>query len=321
MNHKINALHRNYFYFCHIFKTPIKTALMSALLKNHLKLHFVVLLYGFTAILGKLITLPAAELVWYRMFIAFAVLGAFIWYKKVPINIGGKSIAQIMGVGLVVAFHWITFFHAVKISNVSVTLGCMASTTLFASFLEPIIFRKRIKWIEVFIGLLIIGGLYLIFQFELSYWKGILTALLSAFLAGLFTVLNKLFINKHHPVTISFYEMISGFISIGIFLLAIDTLPGNLLLPSGADIIFVLILGIVCTAYAFVVAVDVMKVLSAYTVILAINMEPVYGILLAFAFFGQSEFMSGGFYMGTVIILAAVFLHPILVKVQKRQNQ
>ncbi|MBR8535824.1 DMT family transporter [Carboxylicivirga sediminis] len=291
---------------------------MNVLLKNHLKLHFVVILYGFTAILGKLITLPAPQMVWYRMIIAFLVLGGYLWYKKMPIAIGTVNILKLMGIGLVVAFHWITFFHAVKISNVSVTLGCMASTTLFASFLEPIIFRKRIKWIEVLIGLVIILGLYLIFQFELTYWKGIITALISAFLAGLFTVLNKIYIDKYHPVTISFYEMLSGFISIGIFLIIIEVLPNNLLIPTNSDIIYILILGIVCTAYAFVVAVDVMKVLSAYTVVLAINMEPVYGILLAFFIFGQSEFMSAGFYLGTLVILAAVFLHPILLRFQKK---
>jgi len=290
---------------------------MNLLLKNHLKLHFVVLLYGITAILGKLISLPSPQMVWYRMFIAFLVLGAVIWFRKIPINIGRKHILKIMGVGLVVAFHWITFFHAVKISNVSVTLGCMASTTLFASFLEPIIFRKKIKWVEVLIGVIIISGLYLIFQFELSYWQGIITALISAFLAGLFTVLNKIFIDDHHPVTISFYEMISGFLSISIFLVFIDVLPNNLLSPTNMDVIYILILGVACTAYAFVVAVDVMKVLSAYTVVLAINMEPVYGILLAWLIFGQSEFMSGGFYIGTIVILAAVFLHPVIDKIQK----
>lgn len=292
---------------------------MNVLLKNHLKLHFVVILYGFTAILGKLITLPAPQMVWYRMIIAFLVLGGYLWYKKMPIAIGTVNILKLMGIGLVVAFHWITFFHAVKISNVSVTLGCMASTTLFASFLEPIIFRKRIKWVEVLIGLVIILGLYLIFQFELTYWKGIITALISAFLAGLFTVLNKIYIDKYHPVTISFFEMLSGFISIGIFLMIIEVLPNNLLIPTNSDIIYILILGIVCTAYAFVVAVDVMKVLSAYTVVLAINMEPVYGILLAFFIFGQSEFMSAGFYLGTLVILAAVFLHPIILRFQKKQ--
>ncbi len=306
-----------------IFAPPsegIRNSFMNALLKNHLKLHFVVLLYGFTAILGKLITLPAPQMVWYRMLIALVVLGIYLRYKKIHIAIELSSMVKLMGVGVIVAFHWITFFHAVKISNVSVTLGCMASTTLFASFLEPIIFRKRIQWHEVLIGLIIIIGLYLIFQFELTYWKGIITALISAFLAGLFTVLNKLFIDKHHPVTISFYEMASGFISIGIFLFFIGVLPFDLLVPTSTDIIYILILGIVCTAYAFVVAVDVMKVLSAYTVVLAINMEPVYGILLAFFIFGQSEFMSVGFYIGTLVILAAVFIHPFITKIRSKQK-
>ncbi|MCU4173537.1 DMT family transporter [Carboxylicivirga sp. N1Y90] len=294
---------------------------MNKLLKNHLQLHFVVLLYGFTAILGKLISLPSPQLVWYRMFIAAAVLGLIIYYKKLSFNIGWKNILQITAVGIVVAFHWITFFHAVKISNVSVTLGCMASTTLFASFLEPIIFRKKIKWLEVFIGLLIISGLYLIFQFELSYWQGIITALISAFLAGLFTVLNKFFIDKHHPVTISFYEMLSGFGAITIFLAFSGTFDGNLLMPTNMDIVYVLILGLVCTAYAFVVAVDVMKVLSAYTVVLAINMEPIYGILLAWVIFGQSELMSAGFYIGTAVILLAVFLHPLLTHSKTKSKE
>jgi len=293
---------------------------MNVLFKNHLKLHFVVLLYGFTAILGKLITLPAAQMVWYRMLIAFVVLGFVIWFRKIPLQIGWSNILKIMGVGLIVALHWISFFHAVKVSNVSVTLGCLASTTLFASFLEPIIFRKQVKWIEVFIGLVIISGLYLIFQFELSYWQGIITALVSAFLAGLFTVLNKLFIDKQHPVVISFYEMISGFIAIGLFLLFIKGTPDRFLLPTAMDLAYIVILGVVCTAYAFVVAVDVMKLLSAYTVILAINMEPVYGIVLAWLIFGNSELMSAGFYLGTVVILAAVFLHPLLVKKQEKQT-
>ncbi|MBS2097474.1 DMT family transporter [Carboxylicivirga linearis] len=293
---------------------------MNTILKSHFKLHFVVLLYGFTAILGKLVSLPSPQLVWYRMFIAALVLGIFMRLKGIPFAIGKNNIIKIMGVGLVVAFHWITFFGAVKISNVSVTLGCMASTTLFASFLEPIIFRKRIKWIEVLIGIIIISGLYLIFQFELGYLKGILTALTSAFLAGLFTVLNKLFIDKHHPVTISFYEMGSGFAAITIFLAFTGTFNGKMVPPSTMDIVFVLILGVICTAYAFVAAVDVMKVLSAYSVVLAINMEPVYGILLAFAIFGQSEYMSAGFYIGTAVILLAVFLHPVLTRKMNIRN-
>lgn len=285
---------------------------VNELLKNHLKLHFVVFIYGFTAILGKLITLPAAEMVWYRMLIAFAILGLYLTYKKQSVVYSGRVILKMVAVGLIVALHWITFFHAVKISNVSVTLGCLASTTLFTSILEPIIVKRRVKWLELVIGLVIIGGLYLIFQFEFRYKLGILTALTSAFLSGLFTVLNKTFITKYHPVTISFYEMGSGFVGITLFLLLSGGFTSNFVAPATLDWLWLAILGVVCTAYAFVVSVDVMKVLSAYSVVLSVNMEPVYGILMAFFIFKDSEFMSAGFYIGTLVILSAVVLYPFL---------
>ena len=285
---------------------------MSKILKNHLQLHLVVFVYGFTAIIGKLILLPAAEIVWYRMFIAFLFLGMYISIRKIPVSYSPEIIFKLIGVGVIVAFHWITFFHAVKISNVSVTLGCLASTTLFTSILEPIILRRRFIWLEVVIGLLIITGLYLIFQFEFRYKMGIITALVSAFLAGLFTVLNKTFIDKHHPVSISFYEMVSGFISITFFLLLTGSFNTGMPVPTLADGLWLLTLGVVCTAYAFVMTIEVMKVLSAFTVVLSINMEPVYGIIMAYFIFKDSEFMSGGFYAGTIIILSAVFLYPII---------
>jgi drug/metabolite transporter (DMT)-like permease len=285
---------------------------MSRVLKNHLQLHFVVFIYGFTAIIGKLVVLPAVEMVWYRTLIAFLSLGVYILVRKIPVSCSPTTIAKLIGIGVVVAFHWITFFHAIKISNASVALGCLASTTLFTSILEPIILRRRVVRLEVIIGLLIIAGLYLIFQFEVRYKMGIVTALTSAFLAGLFTVLNKVFIEKHHPVCMSFYEMVSGFICITFFMLLVGSFKAGIPLPSFSDSLWLLALGVVCTAYAFVVAIKVMKVLSAFTVVLSINMEPVYGIIMAFFIFRGSEFMSGGFYVGTVIILSSVFLYPIV---------
>ena len=285
---------------------------MTQILKNHLQLHLVVFIYGFTAIIGKLISLPAAEMVWYRMFIAFLSIGMYISIRGIPVACSPKIIFKLMGIGVIVALHWITFFHAIKISNVSVTLGCLASTTLFTSILEPIIFRRRVIWLEVVIGVFIIAGLYLIFQFEFRYKMGIITALVSAFLAGLFTVLNKSFIDKYHPVSISFYEMVSGFISITFFLLLTGSFNTGMPVPTLADSLWLLILGVVCTAYAFVMAIKVMKVLSAFTVVLSINLEPVYGIIMACFIFKDSEFMSGGFYAGTIIILSAVFLYPII---------
>lgn len=293
---------------------------MSQILKNHLQLHLVVFIYGFTAILGKLIVLPAAEMVWYRMLIAFLFLGMYISIRKIPVSYSPEIILKLIMIGVVVAFHWITFFHAVKISNVSVTLGCLASTTLFTSILEPIILRRRVIWLEVVIGLLIIAGLYLIFQFEFRYKMGIITALVSAFLAGLFTVLNKTFIDKHHPVGISFYEMASGFISITFFLLFTGSFKTGIPVPTLTDSLWLLTLGVVCTAYSFVMTIEVMKVLSAFTVVLCINMEPVYGIIMAYFIFRDSEFMSGGFYAGTIIILSAVFLYPIISRNQSMKT-
>lgn len=283
-------------------------------LKHYFKLHFVVLLYGFTAILGKIITLPATQIVGYRMLIACASLGIYLLCTKRSLRIGLKESLKIMGIGVVVALHWICFFHAVKISNVSVTLGCMAATSLFVSgCLEPLLLRKKINGLELGIATLIIGGLYLIFRFEMHYWGGILIALTAAFLAGLFTVLNKRVIDKNHSVTITFYEMLSGFIVISIYLFFTGDLA-HLVPPTTPDLTFIFILGVACTAYAFVVSVEVMRVLSAYSVVLAINLEPVYGILLAYAIWGESEQMSLGFYLGTLIILSAVVLHPLLVK-------
>lgn len=285
---------------------------MQATTRNLLKMHLVVFIYGFTAILGKLITLDAIQLVWYRMLIAFLALGIILKLRGRTLRVNRPVFWRLTGIGFVVAFHWITFFHAIKISTISVTLGCLASTTLFTSLLEPALVRRPLVWLEVVTGFLIITGLYLIFQFEPNHIAGIVTALTSAFLAGLFTVLNKMMIAKHRPLVISFYEMGGGFLGITLFMIVNGTFSHGLQVPLLSDWFFLILLGVVCTAYAFAASVKVMDVLSAYTVVLTINLEPVYGILLAFVFFGESELMSGGFYLGTVIILAAVFLFPVL---------
>ncbi|WP_044118025.1 DMT family transporter [Alkaliflexus imshenetskii] len=283
--------------------------------KKHLiHLHIIVFIYGFTAILGRLITLDAISLVWYRMLIAFVTLGLMLLGLKKRIDVSPKSLMVMVGIGFIVAFHWITFFHAIKISTISVALGCLASTTLFTSFLEPAIIRRRISFLEVLTGVVIIIGLYIIFQFEPDHFLGILIALLSAFLAALFTVLNKALVKKHHPVTISFYEMGGGFLAITLFMLVSGSFNAYFPIPKENDLIYLLLLGIVCTSYAFMASVKVMKSLSAYTVVLTVNLEPVYGILMAFFMFGDTEKMSPGFYLGTLIVLSAVFLFPVLRK-------
>ncbi len=303
-----------------IFDLKIKT-LKNLLLTSHIKLHFIVLIYGFTAILGKLITLPAIQLVWFRMLIALITFYLFIRWRRSDLSLSTKQFFKLASIGGIVALHWITFFGAIKIANVSVALGCLATVTLFTSLLEPFFFHKRINALEVIIGLLIILGLYLIFRYETRYTSGVVVALTSAFLAGLFTVLNKKMVIHHQASVISFYEMSGGFLVITIYLILFgrDNFPTKL--PSPADFIYLLLLGTICTAYAFAVQVDVMKHLSAYIVALTINLEPVYGIILAWFLFGESEHMTGGFYVGTTIILVSVLGFPLYNYYLKRKNR
>ncbi len=282
--------------------------------KTHIHLHFVIILLGFTAVLGNLITLEAIHIVWYRMFFAFLGLWLFFLIKKINYFLSFKDIIKLLGIGVIIAFHWIAFFHAIKVSNVSVTLGVMASTTLFTSLMEPLLNRRKILLFEVFIGIVVIAGLYIIFQFEIQYYKGILFALIAAILSGLFAVLNKQVSLKYDPSVISFYEMIGGFGIITIFYISTGNFDVSLLKISIQDLIYISILGFLCTSYAFAAIVKIMQVLSAYNVVLSINMEPVYGIILALIIFGESEQMSPGFYIGAFIIILAVFLYPVLKK-------
>lgn len=286
--------------------------LKKDLLFTWLSLHLVVLIYGFTAILGKLIEIPALELVWYRMMIAILTFFIYLKFRKEVLAVPRRTLFYLFGVGLIIALHWVTFYGAIKLSNVSVTLGCFATTTLYTSFLEPFFYRRRIAIWEVLIGLIIIAGIYMIFRFETRYSMGIAVALVSAFLAGLFTVMNKKLVAKHSAVQISFYEMIGGLIGLSVFI----TVSGRgiivpFIVPSVSDIFYLVILATVCTAFAHTVQVEVMKHLSAFTVTLAINLEPVYGIVMAFFIFGESERMTTGFYLGTLIILLSVIGFPL----------
>ena len=292
----------------------------SQLLKSHLKLHFIVLIYGFTAILGKLINMPATQLVWYRMLIAVMTFYFFLRWKKTDLSINRKQFFKLFGIGIIVALHWITFFGAIKLSNVSVALGCLATATLFTSLLEPFFFHKRINAAEVIVGLMIILGLYLIFRFETRYTSGVIVALISAFLAGLFMVINKKMVINQKASVISFYEMAGGLAAISVYLVFSGWGNIPLKLPTPVDFICLLALGTICTAFAFAVQVDLMKHLSAYIVSLTINLEPVYGIIMAYFLFGETEHMTGGFYIGTIIILTSVLGFPLYHYYLKRRK-
>ncbi|MBL7784428.1 MAG: DMT family transporter [Chitinophagales bacterium] len=287
--------------------------------KDFLQLHFIVLIWGFTGILGKMISLPAVELVNYRMFIAAIGMLAWAIWRKENLRLPFEQLWKVGAVGCIVATHWITFFGAIKASNVAVTLGCMASMTLFTSLIEPFVNRRRLFWVEIILGLIIILGLYIIAQFAFHYYWGIILALSSAFLASLFGVLNQRLLQHTRPTQIAFYEMLTGFILVTIYNSYqhnFTQLPWEL---STSDLICLFILGWVCTSYPFVVSVELLRRLSPFEIVMAINLEPVYSIVLAYFIFGESEYMHFGFYVGALIILVALFLHPVLDKKFKHQ--
>ncbi|RTQ50688.1 DMT family transporter [Hymenobacter gummosus] len=299
------------------------------MLKDYLRLHFIVFLWGFTAILGKLIALPAVELVFYRTLIAAVGLVGLLVLRGLPWRIPTGQALRLLGVGAVVAAHWITFFLAARLSSVSVCLAGMATLALWTSILEPLLLRKKFQPYEILLGLLAMVGLYLVSQAEFDQLLGLGVAILSAGLSALFSVFNARLIKDHPPLRLTLYEMLGACLSIMVFLIGRPAFGGPLpqLAPSPADWLWLLLLAGVCTVYAFSASVELMKRLSAFAVNLTVNLEPIYGIVLAVVMywlrvpgFGQ-ERLSFGFYAGTCLILLSVLVHPLLNQWQLRRRR
>ena len=289
----------------------------TSVTKNLLILHFTVFIWGFTGILGALISINAVQMVWYRVLIASITLFAYFFVTKTSLKVTRKQFLQFFFTGSIVAIHWILFFHAIKVSTVSVTLVCLSSFTLFTAILEPLIKKQRILIPDVLIGLVIILGIYLIFKFESQYTLGIIFGLASALGSSLFATINSTLVQKSDPKIIGFYEITGAFFWITLYRFFDQDMLNETFNLSIQDWIYLGILGTICTALAYVAGVAVMRTLSAFRVALITNLEPVYGILLAFLFFGTKEKMSTGFYLGAALILGAVFLYPIY---KKRKN-
>lgn len=290
-------------------------------LKNYLLLHFIVFIWGFTAILGSLISINAIALVWYRMSIATVLIFVYLLIKKRNFSTEPKAILRFIISGLIIAVHWITFFKAIKVSNVSVAMVVMSTGAFFASLIEPVFFKRKLQVVEILLGLTVIFGLYIIFSFESKYSLGIIYALISAFLSALFSVLNGLYIKKHPAVIISFYQLLFGAAGVSIFLILTKQISITFFYLSISDWIYILILSSICTAYAFIASVKVMKYITPYTVMLTINLEPVYAIVLALIVFGRKEQMHTQFYFGALVVLFVVLLNGIVKKRQKIKSK
>ena len=286
-------------------------------LLNYFHLHFIVFIWGFTAVLGDLISIEAVPLVWHRMLLGSLFVLIYIIYNKGMLKVSLRSLIKFAFVGLLIALHWLAFFSAVKVSNVSITLAMMSTGAFFASFLEPIFFKRKIIAYEVIFGLIVIIGLYIIFKVESEYLSGILLALLASFLGTLFSIFNGMMVKSHNATVISFYELLFGVVFITLYILFTDGFDNTFFNLSGSDWTYLIILASICTAYAFIASVHVMKWISPYTVMLTTNMEPVYGILLALLILGEKEYMSPAFYLGAIIILITVVLNGI-IKTRKK---
>ncbi|WP_081868419.1 DMT family transporter [Flavimarina sp. Hel_I_48] len=289
-------------------------------LRSYLHFHVIVFIWGFTAVLGALITIDAVPLVWYRMLLASITIFLYIKWKGISLKVNRKTLAGFGIAGVIIALHWLTFFGAIKISNVSITLAMISTGAFFTSILEPIFYKRKVIWYEIFFGLVVIFGLYLIFEVETRYTEGIIVALISAFLSSVFTLINGKFAQKYRPSVISVYELSAGVLFISVYLLFSSGFDAQFFQIPGMDWIYLIILATICTAYAFIASVKVMKFLSPYTIMLTVNMEPVYGILLAFVILGNAEQMNTGFYYGALLILSTVVLNGIFKNRRRKKN-
>lgn len=294
---------------------------MNATPADYLKLHLIVVVLGLTAILGRLTDVSALGVVFFRTLIAAAGIGLWMLYKRKTLKISKLNFWRLVGTGALMAAHWMCFFGSARVATVAVSLVCYSTTSFFTSLIEPYFQKRPISWVEVFLGVLVVAGIGFVFAFEYQYITGIILGLIGAFLAAVFSVFNAQFTNQIEAATITFYEMLGAFLSSWLLIpLVILFSAGQTfqLIPSPADWKWLIILGIFCTVFPYIELLHLFKKMTAFTVNLSLNMEPIYGIIVAYFIFGESEKMTGGFYVGAVLILITVVGHPMIERFRRR---
>ena len=295
--------------------------LCASMKKAFIQLHIAVFLAGFTAILGKLITLNEGLLVWYRLLITVVTMGLLLYFKKEFEKLSTKNTVLIFGVGAIVAMHWVCFYGSIKYSNVSVSLTCLSAMGFFTSIFEPLILRTKIDLFEVFLGLLAIAGIYLIFDFYPQYTQGILFGIISALLASLFPIFNKNLLQNFSAKTVTLYEMSGGLLALTLIIpFYLKLFPAEYYLPSVTDWLWLLVLAWLCTVLSFILQLNALKKVSPFTANLTYNLEPIYGIMLAFIIFHENKYFSAGFYYGLALILLAVILQMVKIAIWVRKK-
>jgi drug/metabolite transporter (DMT)-like permease len=283
--------------------------------KAFIQLHLAVLLAGLTGVLGRLISLNAGLLVWYRLLLTAFSLWLLALLRKQSIRIGRRDLWRIFGIGGIAALHWVSFYASIKYSNVSVALLCFSSIGFFTALVEPLVMRHRLDVVELLLGLLVIVGIFFIFQVDPHFKTGIVVGLLSAFLGSLFPVLNKRILQRVSPENVTLYELSGGFLVLTLLMpLYLYLFPSPSLVPGLADWGWLLILSWACTVLAFNLSMSALQKISAFTVNLSYNLEPVYGILLAFLLFREDKYLNDGFYIGFFLILLSIVLQTVRLR-------
>ncbi len=288
--------------------------------KAFIQLHIAVFLAGFTGILGRLITLNEGLLVWYRLLITSASMWLLFSLTKKLQRISFGDILKISGVGFIAAMHWVTFYGAIKYSNVSIALVCFSSVSFFTAIFEPLILRKKLNWIELLLGLITLSGIYIIFHFDTQYKTGIAIGIVSAILAALFPIYNREFLKRINVETMLTWQQTGGFITLSLLMpLYLYQFPSKNFLPGWENLGWLFVLAWTCSVWAFHLSASALKRLSAFTVSLTYNLEPVYGILLAFMVYKENKYLSNEFYLGFVVIAIALLIHLfLLLKVERK---
>jgi len=289
--------------------------------KAFLQLHLAVFFAGFTGILGRLITLNEGLLVWYRLLISAATMWVLFLLMKRIQKIPSIEILKIAGVGFIAAMHWVTFYGSIKSANsVSVGLVCFSSVGFFTALLEPLIFKKRIDVVELLLGIVVMIGIYIIFRFDARYQTGIIIGIISAILGSLFPIYNKLLLQRVNVETLLSYELTGGFLVLTALLpIYLNYFPTQQFLPGWSNFLWLLVLSWICSVWAFQLSANALKKLSAFTVNLTYNLEPVYGILLAFMVYHENKELSRWFYIGFSLIGFALIIHVLMLRKKEKK--
>ena len=291
--------------------------------KNLLLLHFIVLIWGWSPILGKLINLQgvvAYQLVWFRMLITVITVASYILLTKQRIKQPKKDVFKLVGIGAIIAFHWFSFYHAINVSNVSVTLVAFATGTLFTAIIEPVFYKRKIIRYEIAFGMVIIGAIVLIFEVETQNTWGIIFGMLAALTSSFFTVFNGLLVRRIPSSIIAFYELGGGFLALTGYLFFTGEFKINFFNITPGAWAWLSVLSVLGTAFPFIASVNLMKKISPYTITLTVNLETIYGIIIAYILWKKDEAMTPGFYLGTLIILATIFGNSLLKQYLKKEK-